>query len=162
MTRLALTLWPEWAWAVAHLGKDIENRDWMRESLIGQWLCSHGGVNIGGRPATRNGNAWREALDEVGAVASFAGCPVDDIRRLTVEAVNSQGRGIVAVCKIAGFVTGMPKGWFVGSPGYGWQLRDVTVLTQPVPCKGAQGLWPVPADLLDAVLVQLEHSRAGK
>lgn len=25
----ALTLWPEWAYAVCHLGKNIENRQWV-------------------------------------------------------------------------------------------------------------------------------------
>ena len=28
----ALTLWPEWAWAVCHLGKDVENRPEQRRS----------------------------------------------------------------------------------------------------------------------------------
>jgi len=102
-----------------------------------------------------------KALIEVGATASFAGCPVDAVRRMTVEAVNSEGRGIVAVCKIAGFLTGLPRGWFAGSPGYGWQLRDVTVLAQPVPCKGAQGLWPVPDDVLAAVRAQIQARKAG-
>ena len=32
----ALTIWPEWAYAITHLGKDGENRTWrLFDSLIG-------------------------------------------------------------------------------------------------------------------------------
>jgi hypothetical protein len=32
-----------------------------------------------------------------------------------------------------------------------WHLSDVIPLPEPVPCKGAQGLWGPPAEVLDVV-----------
>lgn len=31
--------------------------------------------------------------------------------------------------------------WYIG--GYGWRFELVDVLEAPIPCKGAQGLWPL-------------------
>jgi activating signal cointegrator 1 len=39
-----------------------------------------------------------------------------------------------------------------------WELTGVRLLAEPVPCKGALGLWPVPGDVERAVRVQLEES----
>jgi hypothetical protein len=39
--------------------------------------------------------------------------------------------------------------------GYGWVLRNVRRLAKPVPCRGAQGLWDLPPELLAAVERQL-------
>jgi activating signal cointegrator 1 len=37
-------------------------------------------------------------------------------------------------------------------PGrYAWQIENVIALPEPVPCKGAQGLWGPPAEVLDVV-----------
>lgn len=34
--------------------------------------------------------------------------------------------------------------WFDRMPGnFGWTLRDVIVLPEPIPCRGSQGLWDV-------------------
>lgn len=164
--RLAITLWPEFAWAVAYLGKDIENRGWAPQRLIGEWLCIHGGKSIGGKPMPRRcgvypGPYWVQCLDAVSEVADFAGCTSSHRGRLGNETVLREGRGIVAVCKIAGFVYGEAKGWFVGAPQIGWKLSQVVTLPQPVECKGAQGLWSVPPETLVQVRYQLERARQG-
>jgi len=39
---------------------------------------------------------------------------------------------------------------------YGWQLANIIALPTPVPCKGAQGLWPLPPDVLGQVRRQIE------
>ena len=36
---------------------------------------------------------------------------------------------------------------FYDSGRFAWKLRDVRPLPQPIPCKGAQGIWKVPAEL---------------
>lgn len=42
------------------------------------------------------------------------------------------------------------------SPGrYAWALVDVLQLERPVPCRGAQGLWPIPPDVRAQVAAQL-------
>ena len=38
---------------------------------------------------------------------------------------------------------------------FGWYFDQVKQLKQPVPCKGARGLWDVPTDLAAAIGVQL-------
>ena len=43
----ALTLWPEWAWAIVHLGKRVENRSWSIPR--GKWFALHAGKHIGGK-----------------------------------------------------------------------------------------------------------------
>src|SRR5690606_7103750 len=37
--------------------------------------------------------------------------------------------------------------WFVGP--FGWQLTDPVAPPEPVPCRGAQGLWRVPTEELE-------------
>ena len=65
----ALTLWPEWAWAVCHLGKNVENRSWpIPRGMVGETIAIHAGARFGGReipPA--------HAAGEIGAVAFAAG-----------------------------------------------------------------------------------------
>jgi hypothetical protein len=39
---------------------------------------------------------------------------------------------------------------------YAWAIRNVRRLRNPVPCKGAQGLWTVPAEIEALVLEQVE------
>lgn len=41
------------------------------------------------------------------------------------------------------------------TPGrYGWVLRNVRALPEPVPCRGRHGLWTPPADVLAQVEAQ--------
>ena len=50
----AITLWPEWSWAILNLGKDVENRCWpLPPKLIGVALALHAGRNVGGQPGAR-------------------------------------------------------------------------------------------------------------
>ena len=72
---LALTLWPEWAYAITHLGKDVENRDWERLPtwLTGRYLAIHAGAHIGGgRRRWRRRRALTPSPSWPGA---RAGCP---------------------------------------------------------------------------------------
>ncbi len=40
------------------------------------------------------------------------------------------------------------------SPGrFAWLLEDVIRLADPIPCRGSQGLWDPPAEVLDAIQV---------
>jgi hypothetical protein len=61
--------------------------------------------------------------------------------------------GIVAVCRFGGTMTASFDPWFAGPVG--WFLEDVTVLPEPVPCRGDQKLWEVPPDVLAEVERQL-------
>ena len=38
---------------------------------------------------------------------------------------------------------------------FAWFLADVRALPEPIPCKGALGLWTIPDDVLDRITAQL-------
>lgn len=49
----AITLWPEWAWAIMCLFKRVENRGWVPPlKMIDQRFLIHAGAAIGGRPGS--------------------------------------------------------------------------------------------------------------
>lgn len=159
--RRALTLWPEWAWAICDpvCRKDRENRLWEPPAnLIGDWLAIHAGKHIGGRPgdvALQEGlldlrQMAENVADDRGESWEIPVCS-DLIPQIATSAV-------VAVVKVPWFEYGEEAGWYNGKPSYGWVLANLQILPEPVKCKGAQGLWWLPDDVLAQVRAQL----AGK
>lgn len=147
MSLRALTLWRPWSWAVCHAGKRIENRPWAPpRSIVGQYLALHAGKMYD--------KACVVLMREMG----LADPPLPE----------RCPQGIVAVCKVMrsysacteteeqlehlrDVVTAAHPGqrqWIFGP--YCWVLEEVTPI-EPVPCKGAQGLWSVPEDVLETV-----------
>jgi hypothetical protein len=148
--RRALTLWPEWAWAVLHLGKRVENRGWSLP--VGEWIGLHAGKHVGGRPGKE---ATAEGLEGLIHMAERAGWVLER-QGFTrgAERVEATPGGIVTSAMLGAIrVVG------VDPPGSG-DLRGFRVpsafgnrfefraLARPVPCRGAQGLWSIPADVL--------------
>jgi len=116
----ALTLHGCWAWAVAHAGKDIENRVWeIPRAHLGTRIAIHAGSNPGSASA-------RARVAE--------SCHQTPVRY--------PAQVIVATALLAGCVEGSDSPWYIGP--YGWLLRDVRRLDTPIACKGALGLWVVP------------------
>lgn len=162
--RRALTLWPEWSWAICDpvCRKDRENRDWEPPpSLVGDWLAIHAGKYIGGRPgdsATVEGltdlRQTAECIAEERGESWQLPCYSELIPRIVTSAV-------VAVVRVAGVEHGPENGWYTGQPGFGWVLDRLKVLPKPVPCKGAQGLWWLPDEVLRQVREQLGNRSAG-
>ncbi len=158
---VGLTLWPEWAWAVGHLGKRIENRSWHPPRwAVGALIAIHGGAAFGGQAGrVRDGaapEAWGYAARAMLAMALRAGqAPVGPVTmaRLIAEAQSK----IVAVGRLSSVVTESADPWFVGP--LGWVLSDVVTLPEPVPCRGSQGLWTLPDDVRAAVTRQLPTGR---
>lgn len=136
----ALTLWPEWAWAVSQLGKDVENRAWPKPpfALVGRCLAIHAGKRVGGGVSTPD-----EALEVMLATAEFALGARPDAPDLADVPTSA----IVAVVRIGEVGFGLPSPW---SAPEGWQLgfSDIAVFPAPLPCSGHQGLWQVPAEVL--------------
>lgn len=175
----ALTLWPEWAWCVAHLGKDVENRSWSCPfELEGQRVAIHAGAYIGGRAG---GPAMREAMYSVRSMARRSGWEVYTTpgsgftwqahrkRELdpyaeaptlpdTLESVRQfiATRAVVAVATLARSVMDSDSPWAVKGFAH-WPLRDVIALARPVAVGGKQGLWSLPPEVEAAVLEQLER-----
>jgi hypothetical protein len=153
----AITLKHPWPWAVAVLGKRIENRKWLpspRQLKVDDYLAIHGGK----WPTSGSDldDVMCEATDL--AFAHRDKLPGGNPTLLDVAKFS----GIVAVCRFGGAVTDSPNPWFEGP--YGWVLGSVVVLPRPVICKGAQGLWDIPEEVLTEVrheyaLARLEAAR---
>lgn len=157
----ALTLWPEWAWAILHLDKRYENRGrGVPPHLIGERIAIHAGKTIGG------GGERTGAFDAVAAQAERAGWDVDwTLIGRDVRATFSRGRDVVELRSLDEIVTSAIVGTVVlagpAAPGhavpwgaYGehaWPLADVRRLRHPIPHKGALGPWIVPDPVAQVV-----------
>lgn len=167
----ALTLRHPWIWAVVHLGKRIENRTWEPpEHLIGQYIAIHGAVPPKGKSeqialseditAIYQGILRKLPQGEQLELAQYFKHrfphPYSSDRTL-IEVENTVMPGIVAVARLERVITESDSPWFFGP--YGFVLADVTVLPEPVACKGAQKFWKLPTD----VLAQVRNGyRAGR
>ena len=173
----ALTLWPEWAWAIDlphKLAKRVENRS--SALPIGVWSYLHAGKHIGGRLGIP---ARVASLEAVAARAIGAGMPACSF-------VDADGGGIVSrgdwaseadrykpvACRpiVTSAILGRFRVSHAIPPGLteicdgvrGWKVLDsygnvfqYQRLNQPVPCKGAQGLWRLP------LAVEMEIANVG-
>lgn len=148
---LALTLRHPFAWAIVVLGKDVENRTWEpRQLKVGDYFAIHGGVAPTSRPAL-------EAVLDVARELALK-FPIPQGQGTTLaDAIRP---GIVAVCRFGGTVTESSSYWFQGP--IGWVLAERFVLPEPVPCKGAQGLWTLPPDVTEAVRSQYRKAKAKR
>ncbi len=166
---LALTLWPEWAWAIVSgqgwpddlVRKLVENRGWRpsdaprsgrgptaadRERVlhalpVGARLAIHAGKNLSGRPGAE---AAHEAVAAVLGMYQRANpgrqLPFPGFREALRDCPKS---AIVAVVTIDGYDQRQLTGWDVPDAWH-WRFRDVQVIAEPIPCRGAQGLWAIP------------------
>lgn len=145
----AITVWPEWAWAICTIGrgdtvgmyapKDVENRGWARPGLlpVGSRLLLHAGKNLGGRPGP---TAAFDAGESVGCMFRQANPTAPPFPWSGRDLVECQKSAIVAVVTIGGYDREQRTGWDVPDAWH-WRFSAVEVLTQPILCSGAQGLW---------------------
>jgi len=89
---------------------------------------------------------------------------IDDATPIpTLAQLRTQKSAIVAVATYGGAVPESTSPWFCGP--WGWKLlgeRDdqpLIVLAEPVRCRGMQGLWEVPADVLEKMRAQFREDR---
>lgn len=144
----ALTLKHPWAFAVARRRKDVENRVWRPhpgQLRPGEWFALHGGV-------VPKGDSLEEAEDDL-----------DSLRRrgLTpggLTLADATLPGLFAAARFAGCVTASPSPWFNGPHGWAWS--ELVVLPEPVPCRGAQGLWDIPAEALALFVARVSAADA--
>jgi len=134
----ALTLWRPWPWTIFHAPawqKRIENRPWRPwQSIIGRQIVLHAGkafdktcvdfildnIAVEGQPRRLGARSADEGLIGVVTVAGYAETPED------AALLAGQGQ----------------ERWFFGP--YGWVLKNARAFPEPIPCKGAQGLWDLP------------------
>lgn len=162
-TILALTLHPEWAWAVTHLGKRVENRServcrQIANRVGNGWLAIHAGVR---RPA--DFTAVGPMLDELdpfgdwtvqrrdGEPALFRVWVGRSQNPLTITDADLPRGAIVALAQLGDVLPlGVEAPWKV-TESAALRFSDVFVLADPIPCKGAQGLWTPTPDVQDAI-----------
>jgi hypothetical protein len=155
MPMRALTLTRPMDWAVVHLGKPIENRDWPPPG----WL-------IGKRFAIHAGQAWDDGYAlAIRQILAAAGIVYIGGLRLHEHLERSQrtAGAVIGTVRLVRVLTksralsesGDPlwkSPWFFGE--HGWVLDDVIALPEPVPCRGFQKLWTLPPDVEARVLSQ--------
>jgi hypothetical protein len=133
----ALSIKQYWLHAILNFGKEIENRTWRPPPWI-----------IGGRIALHaSKTADPDSLPAIKRLARLS-----SKKMLEIEAPFG---AILATARVEGCCTQSNSGWFFGP--YGWILKDLYVLKEPYPCKGALRLWTVPPGI--AREIRLEEAK---
>lgn len=134
----AITLVNPWPHAITHLGKPIENRSWGPKVQPSR-LYLHSGVRWDLEAAERLG-ITETARASIPTSAIVAVAVIGGVCRASLYS----DAGLLCEC----------GEW--AEPGKKhWQLTDVTVLAEPVPCRGKQGLWTPAPHVIAAVRAQV-------
>ncbi|WP_282084077.1 ASCH domain-containing protein [Streptomyces tendae] len=123
----ALTIRQPWAGAIAHQSKRVENRSW---KLPAKYEGARILIHAGAQP-DKGAVVYGEHLDVYSAIIAAA---------------------TITECHFS--VAGTCCGPWGFERTYHWTLTDVTALPEPVPAKGALGIWTVDDDTVNAVLRQ--------
>lgn len=149
----ALTLWRPWPWAIFYpigeQSKPVENRTWPPPRwIIGKQIAIHA--------------CKRYDEDSAEDIADFL-----EMNQLPKESFD---QGIIGLAVVDRFISGGILGSKPNRPGdplfkshwycgpYGWSLSDRILLPRPVPCRGAQGLWDIPLDVIEQIAKQVGRS----
>lgn len=141
LTIPTITLWQPWAMWIAWGWKGVETRghDAFR-NLVGRRIAIHAGKRLD--PAVEE-TAWPYLTDEqiercqrVAADGWPAGVVVCTVRVISAHWLGpADSRAALCPCDASRF---------------GLFLRDVVVVEPPIPWRGAQGVWPLPAEAIGA------------
>lgn len=141
---LAITLWQPWLLCFSKYDKRVENRSWpLPQKHIGQPVALHAGARrpklsdiqiasiLAGDKLPRNPLMYE--LGSIVATAVVRGC------------VHMGAGGQPVIMGDVGDYDPRNDRWFAGK--YGHVYSDIKVLTVPVPCKGQQRYWYLPAEI---------------
>jgi len=110
--------------------KDIENREWY--TRFRGVMAVHASK---GMTSIEYGNAWDFMYYEIDT-------EIPDL----IPGIHSIQRGVIlGTVEIVDCVYKSDSPWFEGT--YGFVLKNPRRLVEPVPCKGALGLWEVPKEI---------------
>lgn len=129
----ALTIWQPWAGLIIAGLKPIENRSWGPKCIqIGERFCIHAGKD----------------QEEV---SQFV---MDEVTKIALKGVWHNGAilGTVVfdgVVKDPEQLSDNERKWFSGPMA--WRLKDPVMFKVPIRCKGAIGLWELPAPVLSVL-----------
>ncbi|WP_155299612.1 hypothetical protein [Deinococcus kurensis] len=172
----ALTLRHPWSFAIAHLGKRIENRDWDARTadlmglpqLVGETIAIHGGTapqrpkRAGHWSQLAETNLWRQHCEDLQGVHRILGGKLPDsaaqyLARRGVTALTPEAfilPGVVAVATISGTTHSSTDPWAARGALH-IHLTNVITLPEPVQCSGKQGFWDLGDDLTAIVQARL-------
>ncbi len=163
---IAISIRQPWVWAILHLGKRIENREqrWryrgevmLHASSFGRFTDAQLRTQLerGEFAPTKPQNEVLDELESAFDMAKDSG--VVNPPKVTPRVLFGDHSGaIVGRARIVDCVENSDSWWFVGP--FGLVLEDVRPIATPVPCKGALGLWAVPAD----VALRIEAERKSQ
>ena len=166
----ALTLWPEWAWAIDlphKLAKRVECRGYALP--VGVWIYLHAGKHIGGRPGRPSLEGGLRSVERMARAAGLKAATLLDYRdggallvgnhaylfgsleRASIMMEDTERRPIVTSAILGRFrvLRVLPPGVVEDTDGVrGWKVPkdygnvfEYQRLNRPVLCKGKQGLW---------------------
>lgn len=178
----AISLLQPWASLLAFGSKRIETRSWPAPAhVLGQALAIHASASfVGGFRALAIGDdRYRHCLSTGSrrhyghdfwnpedpalkrALARKADYPPLEAFDLPTGAILAVGRLVSSsptLMWIGSGLTPLEREFGDFSSGrYGWEFADVVVLPEPVPCRGALGIWGVRPDV-----EQLVHAELAK
>ena len=141
----ALSVRQPWAWAIACAGKTAENRT--RSTRYRGLLAIHASKTI-----------YARDLDDPRILEAVAG------KDFEIDEGPSSLGAVVAVaeltdCHDATYAEGCSCSPWANPRSWHWLLKDARPLADPVPCKGALGLWRLPDEVEKAVRAQLEDGQ---
>lgn len=163
-----LTLWPEWAYAIVHYGKPVENRSWPPPKILeGKWIGIHAGKKIGGSEMSE-----RDGIECMLRTGDRSGVLFDGLRltslssttynRLVahmIETVRSQSSRLVAVARLGSASPPVESAYLMRQwrvlAQWGWQFSEMAPLSEPIQCRGAQGLWRLSEEMTARVKASL-------
>jgi hypothetical protein len=186
-----LTLWRPWDVAMRDLGKPIENRKWPPpDYMLGQLVALHSGKRWDDDGAMHIALHAHKALEDedcpagaITCVARITGIMQRGKSYWTDGSVTTNttytfwtdpsktpppGQGFPTQLELEKLLAG-PSPVYVPSPldlerwffgPYGWLMPE-RVAIEPVPCRGAQGLWKLPPDVEAEVLRRYNESKGG-
>jgi uncharacterized protein DUF4326 len=164
-----LTLMQPWDYAHVHLGKRVENRTWRiprdRYALhTGQSRDMHGADFI--EALTGQQIDWSKIVPS----AIFAVCDIIQIveidpterpeqmsiqLRLDLRAADPDMQIIGPLRSGHAKIVPEQRKWAFGPWAHVYEEKTFRILPKPVPCKGHQGLWELPAPVWTAVFEQM-------
>lgn len=155
----ALTVKQPWAHMIAHCGKDIENRTWKPPADLGTFAI-HAGARSGWDQGAELSGVARQTWRTWAASLPPMNVP-GPLRR---DSIFIDYGAIVAVCEL-GYLTHSAihaeacscSPWSAGWSWH-WELTNIRPLAEPVPCRGALGLWNLPAKVESAMMAQLAEA----
>jgi len=182
----AISLWPEWVYAIANLNKRVENRSWTApRKMVGTKIGIHAGKSFGGinkRPARmyfepvvelglKAGYKFKDIYSSTGPRSCWVGFRVfrpDGSEGFPMDARILPRGALIATAVLvsssflyagrSSYEDGTLVTAWSAEGNYGWQLEDVRLLEDPIFMRGNQGIWKVKPEYFDEIERQTRQS----